>query len=66
MRLDLGRGQYYKNKYGGRGRGGGHSQPDTAWPTPFNDGGKEWHLFRATLSNIDGQQYGKLSLQFAL
>ena len=63
----VGRGQYYKNKYGGgrgRGRGGGGSQPyQTAQSQTFQAGptagGQDWQRLQNDLKRINGRQYGR-------
>lgn len=62
--LIAGRGNYYKNRYGGgrgRGRGGGSQPYPTQSSQSFqltNNGGEDWQRLQNDLRRIDGKQYG--------
>ncbi|KAK3691239.1 hypothetical protein LTR37_018771 [Vermiconidia calcicola] len=55
-----GRGQYYKNRYGGRGRGSPNrgSEPDQRSSSGASDVVRDWGRLQDDLNQIDGSQYG--------
>lgn len=56
------RGAYYKNKYGGGGRGRSdnhHANGSEPAGTTRHAGPRDWDQLHRDLKSIDGQQYGK-------